>query len=56
MDDHPTFEKTYPKHTFSELVRLGLALATWIIRVRRAKAPAPAAPRTPSVDDRLAAD
>jgi hypothetical protein len=43
MDARPTFEETYPKHEFSELVRLGLAMAAWLSRMRlRAKAPPPA--------------
>ena len=29
------FEETYPRYEFSELVRLGLALGNWIVRVRR---------------------
>jgi hypothetical protein len=51
MNDHPTFEETYPKYEFSELVRLGLAMAAWSLRmVQRAQAsglaelPAPPAP------------
>jgi hypothetical protein len=27
-----SFEQTYPKHPFSELVRLGVALGKWIAR------------------------
>ena len=29
------FEEVYPRYEFSELVRLGLALASWIDRLRR---------------------
>ena len=55
MNDHPTFEETYPKYEFSELVRLGLAMTAWILRmVRRAQAsglaelPAPPTPNKES--------
>jgi hypothetical protein len=49
MDDRETFEETYPKYEFSELVRLGLVFANWIIgRVRRAKAQAPDARAAPA--------
>ena len=34
MNDHPTFEETYPRYEFSELVRLGIALG-WILRMLR---------------------
>jgi hypothetical protein len=34
-EKHPTFEETYPRYEFSELVRIGLALAAWIARRRR---------------------
>ena len=29
-----TFEETYPRYEFSELVRIGLAFAAWIARRR----------------------
>jgi hypothetical protein len=31
--DRPTFEDTYPKYPFSELVRVGLAAGRWILRM-----------------------
>ena len=34
-DKHPTFEETYPRYEFSELVRITLAIANWIARRRR---------------------
>jgi hypothetical protein len=47
MDDRPTFEETYPKYPFSELVRLGLAAGAWVLRMLHlAKTPRPA-PRDP---------
>jgi hypothetical protein len=39
MADHPTFEETYPKHAFSELVRLGIAIGRsilWTLRLVKA--------------------
>jgi hypothetical protein len=30
-----TFEETYPRYEFAELVRLTLALAAWLVRGRR---------------------
>lgn len=33
-DDEMTFEKTYPRYAFSELVRLGLAAAKMFVRFR----------------------
>ncbi len=47
--NRPTFEDTYPKYEFSELVRVGLAIAAWILRLahraqaRRPEAAPPAA-------------
>jgi len=32
---HPTFEETYPRYEFAELVRLGLALAQWLVQGHR---------------------
>ena len=56
MNDHPTFEETYPKYEFSELVRLGLAMAAWTLRVLdRARALRPDAPATPAADTELRA-
>jgi hypothetical protein len=56
MDDPPTFEKTYPKYEFSELVRMAIALAAWIAGTRRrAQAPRPDA-HTPAVGKELRAD
>lgn len=56
MDDPPTFEKTYPRYEFSELVRIGIAIAAFIVwMLRRAKAPRPDALVTPSDDHGLRA-
>jgi hypothetical protein len=33
-EKRPTFEETYPRYEFSELVRIGLAFAAWIARRR----------------------
>jgi hypothetical protein len=42
MSDHPTFEDTYPRYEFSELVRLGIMAGNSILRMlRRARTPAP---------------
>jgi len=32
---HPTFEETYPRYDFAELVRLALVLAAWLVKGRR---------------------
>ena len=57
MDDPPTFEKTYPKYEFSELVRMGIALAAWLGGLRRrAQAPRPDAPPAPAATRELRAD
>ena len=32
---HPTFEETYPRYQFAELVHLGVALAAWLVKGRR---------------------
>jgi hypothetical protein len=54
MDDRPTFEETYPKYEFSELVRLGVALAAWTVRkIRRAEARRQVAASAPSADPGL---
>ena len=45
MNQHPTFEETYPKYEFAELVRLGLAIGRSILRLLRPDtAPWPSAP------------
>lgn len=42
MADHPTFEETYPRHEFSALVRLGMAIGGWLLRkLHLARAAAP---------------
>jgi hypothetical protein len=47
--NRPTFEEAYPKYEFSELVRVGLAMAAWILRlVHRAQARRPEAAPTPA--------
>jgi hypothetical protein len=54
MDDRPTFEQTYPKYEFSELVRLGLALAAWLRGVlHRAQASPPAVPPAPTAENKV---
>ena len=45
-DEPKTFENTYPKHAFSELVRLALRLASWIC-ARRGSARARPKPNQP---------
>jgi hypothetical protein len=56
-DDPPTFEKTYPRYEFSELVRMAIALGTWISGIRRrAKALRPDAPPAPTAEKELLAD
>jgi hypothetical protein len=38
MRDHPTFEETYPRYEFSELVRIGIAIGKsilWMLRAAR---------------------
>jgi hypothetical protein len=32
---HATFEETYPRYEFAELVRLALAAGAWLVKVRR---------------------
>jgi hypothetical protein len=57
MNDRPTFEETYPKHEFSELVRLGLVVARWILgRLHLAKAPARDAPAAPAARNAFPAE
>lgn len=34
-DRAPTFEETYPRYEFAELVRLAMALGAWLGGVRR---------------------
>jgi hypothetical protein len=54
MDDRPIFEETYQKYEFSELVRLGVALAAWTVRkIRRAEARRQDAASAPSADPGL---
>jgi hypothetical protein len=54
MDDHQTFEETYPKYEFSELVRVGITVSAWIVRMfRRAIAHRPDALPTPAAEDEL---
>jgi hypothetical protein len=54
MDDRPTFEETYLRYEFPELVRAGIAIGTWIHWVlRRAKARRPDAPPAPTADNGL---
>jgi len=43
-DEAESFETTYPKYPFSELVRLALAAAGWFVR-RRRQSTGPAADR-----------
>jgi hypothetical protein len=57
MGERPTFEETYPKYEFSELVRIGIAIAAWISRIRRhAEASRPDAAPTPAADNELRAN
>jgi hypothetical protein len=54
MDDRPTFEETYLRYEFSELVRDGIVIGTWIHWVlRRAKALRRDAPPTPAAENGL---
>jgi hypothetical protein len=56
MNDHPTFEETYPKYEFSELVRLGVALAAWIVgMLHRTRASGPAALSAPVAENDVGA-
>ena len=50
MNDHPTFEETYPKYEFSELVRLGIAIGGILRMLRLAKTPWRPAPALDQVD------
>jgi hypothetical protein len=34
-DKRPTFEETYPRYEFAEMVRIGLLIGDWIARLRR---------------------
>ena len=54
MNDHPTFEETYPRHEFSELVRLGIAIGGILRMLRFAKAPWRPSPVSDQVDPSLA--
>jgi hypothetical protein len=54
MDDRQTFEETYPKYEFSELVRVGIVVSSWIVRLfRRATAHRPDALPGPAAEDEL---
>lgn len=45
MNSRPTFEETYPRYEFAELVRLGIATGRSILwMLRLGKAPWPSAP------------
>ena len=56
-DDPPTFEETYPKYEFSELVRRALALGACIAGMRRRpKAPRPDPLPVPTTRTELHAD
>ena len=54
MNEHPTFEETYPKYEFSELVRLGIALGGILRSLRFRKAAAHSAPALGQVAPPLA--
>jgi hypothetical protein len=57
MDDPASFEGTYPKYEFSELVRVGIAIGASIVwMLRRAKAPRPDALPTPAAENELHAN
>jgi hypothetical protein len=57
MDDPPSFEETYPKYEFSELVRIGIAVGASIVwMLRHAKAPRPDALPTPAAENELHAN
>lgn len=32
--DHASFEETYPRYEFAELVRLAVAMGAWVAKVR----------------------
>lgn len=52
----PTFEETYPRYEFSELVRISLAIADWLARRRRVRSePHPPAETEPPRDPGTAA-
>lgn len=54
MNDRPTFEETYPRYEFSELVRLGMAIGGMLRMLRLAKAPWRSALALDQVDPPLA--
>ena len=57
MDNRQTFEATYPKYEFSELVCVGTAIATWIVRMlRRITLHRPDALPTPAAENELHAN
>lgn len=35
VDRAATFEESYPRYEFAELVRLAVAVAAWLVKVRR---------------------
>jgi hypothetical protein len=37
-DKRPTFEETWPRYEFAEMVRIGLLIGDWIARLRRPRA------------------
>ena len=50
MSERPTFEETYQRHEFSELVRLGIQVGAWLLRMLRlARARHPTRPSADSV-------
>jgi hypothetical protein len=56
MNDHPTFEETYPKYPFSELVRIGIGAGTWILRFMCGRARRSEQPRAPIGDREVPAE
>lgn len=49
MTAQPTFEKTYPKAPFAELIRLALSLTEALVKLRtRLSEPTPVGPRQPA--------
>ena len=54
MNDHPTFEETYPRYEFSELVRIAIAIGGIVRMLRLAKAPWRSAPALDQVHPPLA--
>ena len=58
-DKRPTFdevfERTYQRHEFAEIVRIGLAIGDWIAGLRQSRAVARPAKAEPRPDGRPAA-